>query len=89
MNSTHQAVDFLGHQINYVLDDDGAPYVPLKWLCEILGLNHDRERRETRNRGLFNWKMLSVKGADGRHRNMLCLPVKQACLWFYVVNPTR
>ncbi len=87
MNSTQQAVDFLGNQIDTVLDADGAPYVPLKWLCEILGIDDKRQRREVKDSGVYNWKMLSVKGADGRHRKMLCLPVKQACLWFYIINP--
>jgi hypothetical protein len=87
MNSTEQAVDFLGHQINCVQDADGTPYVALKWLCEILGIDHNRQRREIKERGVFDWKIVSVKGTDGRHRKMLCLPLKQACLWFYVINP--
>ncbi len=86
-NSTNQSVDFLGHQINCIQDADGSPYVPLRWLCEILGIDDKRQRREVKDNGVYDWKMLSVKGADERHRKMLCLPVKQACLWFYIVNP--
>lgn len=87
INSTQQAVDFLGHQINCVHDADGTPYVPLKWLCEILGIDDRRQRKEVKDSGIYDWKMLSVKGGDGRHRKTLCLPAKQACLWFYVINP--
>ncbi len=86
-NSTQPAVDFLGHQINCIQDADGSPYVPLRWLCEILGIDDKRQRREVKDSGVYDWKMLSVKGANGRHRKTLCLPVKQACLWFYMVNP--
>ena len=50
-------------------------------------MDDKRQRRRVKASGVYDWKMLSTKGADGRHRKMLCLPVKQACLWFYLVNP--
>jgi hypothetical protein len=86
MNSTEQAVDFLGRQINCVQDADGTPYVPLKWLCEILGIDDNRQRRAVKGYVTFNWKMVSVKGADGRHRKMFCLPLEQMYFWIYTVD---
>jgi hypothetical protein len=85
IHSTQQAVDFLGHQINCVQDDDGTPYVPLKWLCEILGIDHNRQRREVKDDELYQWKIVPVKGADGRHRKMFCLTLKQMHFWLYTV----
>jgi hypothetical protein len=85
-NSTEQAVDFLGHQINCVHDADGTPYLPLKWLCEILGIDDKGQRREVKDRGGYHWKMLSVKGADGRHRNMLCLRFDDLYAWLLTVD---
>ncbi len=89
MNSTQQAVDFLGHQINCVQDADGTPYVPLKWLCEILGIDDRRQRRDVKDSGVYDWKMLSVKGADGRHRNMFCLPLKKMDSWMRRADPDK
>jgi hypothetical protein len=86
--STEQAVDFLGHQINCVQDADGTPYVPLKCLCEILGIDHNRQRRKIKDNGLFNRKTVCVKGADGRHRNMLCLPLERIRDWASTINPS-
>jgi hypothetical protein len=86
-DSSPKAVDFLGHQINCIQDAEGNSYVPLKWLCEILGIDDQRQRWKVKHIYNYDWKMLAVKGADGRHRKMLCLPVKQACLWFYLANP--
>ena len=85
-NSTQQAVDFLGHQIHCVHDADGTPYVPLKWLCEILGLDDKRQRRDVKCCVGFNWKMVSFKGEDGRHRKMFCLTLEQMYFWIYRVD---
>lgn len=38
--STKQAVDFLGYEIALIEDDDGNMYVPLKRVCEILGIDY-------------------------------------------------
>jgi hypothetical protein len=84
--STKQVVDFLGHQINCVQDADGAPYLPLKRLCKILGIDHNRQIREVKRDGAFIWKILSVKGADGRRRQTFCLPLKLMYLWLYTVG---
>jgi hypothetical protein len=86
ISDSEHGVDFLGHKINCIQDADGTPYVPLKWLCEILGIDPDGQRRSVKGRGIYEWKMLSVKGTDGRHRKMLCLPQKQLCFWSYIVN---
>ena len=69
------AVDFLGHRINCVHDADGTPYVPLKWLCEILGISNNEQRNEIKHYVSFNGEMVSVKLADGRYRKMFCLPL--------------
>jgi hypothetical protein len=61
-------------------------YVPLKRLCEILGIDHNRQRREVKDDGLYDWKMLPVKGGDGRSRKMFCLPLEQMYFWAYTVD---
>jgi hypothetical protein len=87
MNNSNLKADFLGYQIDLIKDDDGNLYVPLKRMCEILGIDEKKQRREVKDAAIYPWKMLSVKGADGSHRNMLCLPLKEACFWFYTVRP--
>ena len=77
INSNPKAVDFLGYKIDSVEDDDGAAYVPLKRLCDILGIDHNLQRRDIKDDGAYDWKMVPVKGADGGHRKMFCLPLKQ------------
>jgi|GEM_PF-4671536 len=87
LSTIQKPVDFLGRQINYVLDSDGNPYVPFKWLCEILGINHNEKRMEAKSCVGFNSKMLSFKDEDGRRRRMFCLPLEQIYFWIYRVDP--
>jgi hypothetical protein len=88
INSTEKAVDFLGHQINCVHDADRNPYVPLKWLCEVLGIDHNPQERELKDRRAFDWSDMYVKGADGRYGIMLCLALEVVGDWASTIDPT-
>lgn len=87
MNSTKQAVDFLGYQIDLIQDDKGKMYVPLKRLCEILGIDHKWQMKKVKTEEIFDERVLPVLGEDGRHRNMVCLPLKQLYFWMFRVDP--
>jgi hypothetical protein len=88
-NSTEQAVDFLGHQINCVHDADGTPYLPLKWLCEILGIDHKWQMKTVKRYRIYDEKVLSVLSKSGRRLKMLCLPVKRMYSWMRGVNHSK
>lgn len=72
-DSNPKAVDFLGYEIALVEDDDGKMYVPLKRLCEILGINHNRQRRKIKDYNLCKWKIMPVPGIDGNNYRMFCV----------------
>ena len=86
-NSIQHVLDFFGYHINCAQDADGNHYVPFKWMCETLGVDHNRERRAIKVSGICDCKLLSVKGSDGRRRKMLCLPLSQASQWLIMLNP--
>lgn len=86
-DSNQQAMDFLGHQIHCIQDADGNPNVPLKWLCEVLGISNYQQRSEIKHYVSFNGKMVSGKGADGKYRRMFCLPLEQVYFWIYTIDP--
>ena len=86
-NSIQNVLDFLGYHINCTQDADGSHYVPLKWMCETLGVDHNRQRRAIKDSGICDWKMMSLKGPDGRYRKMLCLPLRQTGEWLNTLNP--
>jgi len=84
---TENAVDFFGYEITSVEDDDGAIYVPLKRLCEILGVDHKWQLKKVKSEEVFNGKILSVPGKDGRHRRTYCLPFEKLYFWLFRVDP--
>ena len=85
-NLTQTTVDILGYQIGAVKCEDGALYVPVKWVCNLLGTNHRQEKRKIKRRELFNWRILPVKTFYGKFRDLFCLPLKQLYLWFRLLN---
>ncbi|MGO9569725.1 MAG: phage antirepressor N-terminal domain-containing protein [Desulfomonilaceae bacterium] len=87
IDSDPQAVDFLGYQIECFQDDDGCTYVPLKRLCELLGIDHKWQTKKVKSEEIFDGKVLSVPGKDGRHRKMFCLPLKRIHFWMFRVDP--
>ncbi len=89
-NSTEKAVDFLGQEIALIEDDDGNTYVPLKRLCEILGIDHKLEMKKVNNdKIVFHGKVLPVPARDGKRRKTLCLPVKRVHSWIRGVDQNK
>ena len=80
------AVDFLGYQITSVCDDDGTAYVPLKRLCEILGIDHKWQMKKSKTEEIFNGKVISVPGTDGIGRRMFCLPLEAIGAWVATID---
>jgi prophage antirepressor-like protein len=39
--------------IAYVIGDDGTPYLPVKSLCEVLGLKYEEQRIVVKNHPIF------------------------------------
>jgi hypothetical protein len=62
MNSDPQVVDFLGYEIDLVEDHDGEAYVPLKRLCEILGIDHKWEMKKVKTEGIIQRKGFACAG---------------------------
>lgn len=85
--SAEQAVDFLGSQLTFVQVADGTTYVPLKMLCEFLGIYYEGQRRKVRNNPALNTKVMSVPGTDGRHRTTLCIAVADVGDWASTIDP--
>ncbi len=79
-------VEFLGTEINCVQAEDGTVCVPLKTLCEILGINYRAQASKLKKSPLFSGKIVSIPGQDGRKRGMLCLPVEEVYGWLFRIN---
>jgi hypothetical protein len=86
INSTQHAGGGLGSQLTFVQDEDGTTYVPLKRLCESLGIDYKGQRSKVRNSEVLNAELLSVPGPDGRRRKMLCLPADAIGDWASTID---
>jgi P22_AR N-terminal domain len=89
MNSNPKAVDFLGYEIALIEDDDGKMYVPLKRVCEILGIDYKSQVKSVKRYGIYDEKVLPVLSENGRYRKMPCLSVKRMRSWMRGVNHSK
>lgn len=82
-----RSIDFHG-DVLMVIQQDGVNYTPVKPLCELLGLDWEAQRqRITRDEVLgATTCMIQAVGADGRLREMLCLPLDYLNGWLFGVQ---
>lgn len=79
---------FCGDSLTGVITDDNQPYVPLRRLCDRLGLSARRELRHIKRSVMLTdrLKRLPVAAADGDVHRMLCLPVDLIPEWLAGVS---
>lgn len=80
-----------GIDITAVKNDMGQLYVPVKPICTILGIDFKTQYRKIEEDRFFHSSMviMTTVGADGKNREMVCLPVKHICGWLYSINPGK
>ena len=79
-------LNLFGAEIVCVQADDETVYVPLKGPCEVLGIDHDRQRREIKKNRVFQSRVMSVPAKDGPRYKMFCLPLKELFGWLFTVD---
>lgn len=86
-----QVVDFYGDQIPVALAPDGALYVPIRPLTDFLGLASGPQRRRIARDEVLasDVRMVLMRGADGRQRELLCLPLDLLPGWLFGIQPDR
>lgn len=86
-----RVVDFYGDPIPVAQMADNEVYVPLRPLTDFLGLDASGQRqRVQRDRVLsLRIKTVAFTGADGREREMLCLPLDALPGWLFSVSTMR
>jgi hypothetical protein len=84
--SNQPAEEVLGNQLAFVQAEDGTTYVPLKRLCESLGIDYEGQRSKVRNNEELHTELVSVPGTDVRSRKVLCLPLEAIGDWAYTIG---
>lgn len=71
------------------VDRDGEIFVPIKPICDAIGIDVESQRDKIQNDELLNSTAVlsTAVAADGKEREMLCLPLKYVYGWLFTINP--
>jgi hypothetical protein len=72
-----------------LVTDNGQKLVPIKPICEALGIDEDAQRRKLKDDELLSSTTVlsTAVGADGKDREMVCIPLKYVFGWLFTINP--
>lgn len=78
-----------GAEIYAVRNENGETYVPIKPICEAIGVADNKQREKiTEDDILSSVGTLRVStGSDGKQYEMFCLPVEYVYGWIFMINP--
>lgn len=65
--------------------------VPIRPICEALGIAYERQSTKLKEHPILS-STVTLKvmvAADGKNREMLCLPVRYVFGWLFTINPAN
>lgn len=77
------------NQVNILMLQTGDQLIPIKPICEALGIDAKNQREKIQDdEDLNSTGVLSTSvGGDGKDREMYCLPLKMVFGWLFTINP--
>lgn len=72
-----------------VVDDRSAQLVPIKPICDLLGINSQGQANKLKDHPLFCpvTKLSYATGADGKQYEMVCIPLSHLAGWLVTIHP--
>lgn len=73
------------------VERDGETYVPIKPICQALGIEAAPQREKLQNDEFFNsaGTIIVSTGADGKHYEMYCIRLRDVYGWLATINPGK
>ena len=74
-----------------VVVDDKEQLIPIKPVCDILGVNYTSQVDKLKEHPIFR-STIPQRGtvaADGKEREMLCIPLRFFSGWLFSINPNN
>ncbi|NKS42258.1 phage antirepressor [Rhodococcus hoagii] len=68
---------------------DGKPFVPLKPMCQTLGMDVDSQRRKLATADWAVTALITATGADGKTYEMVALDADHIPMWLATIQPSR
>lgn len=86
-----RTVDFYGDELVAVRDEAGTVWVPVRRLCEALGVDRVGQMQRIQRDPVLGAELRSggVTQPDGRMFQMDCLPLKYVRAWLFGINANR
>ena len=71
------------------VDRDGEIFVPVKPICEAIGIDVESQRDKIQDDEILNSTAVvsTAVAADGKERKMYCLPLRYVYGWLFTINP--
>lgn len=81
---------FFGTEI-VVVEYDNKPYVPMKPICENIGLSWHAQFERLQRKEVLNAivRMIRMAAEDGKDREMVCLPLHYLNGWLFGIDANR
>lgn len=80
-----------GVEIATVKNGNGEIYVPIKPICEAIGIAFPPQYTKIKEDPSFDSvvTIIVTTGADGKQYEMVCLPENRINGWLYTINPGK
>lgn len=85
-----KTISFNGVEI-IIAHKDGKDYLPIKPICDAIGIDAKAQRDKIQDDEFLKptGVIIPSVGADGKGRDMFCLPVKYVYGWLATINPGK
>ncbi len=82
-------VNFHGDELLAARDASGRVLVPIKRVCEVLGVNADGQRVKLGSKAWARTEMVSVRDDAGRLQDTFCIDLKSLPMWLATIEASR
>lgn len=79
------------NNVDIVATNNAEKLVPIKPICEALGIDAKVQRSKIQEHPILNsiGVLSTLVAADGKQREMLCLPLEYVFGWLFTINPSN
>jgi hypothetical protein len=82
-------VDFYNEAIISIQDEQGQIWVPVRRICENIGVAYAKQITKLQNDPKFNCTLKYTIASDNKNREMLVLPLEELNGWLFSINSNK
>ncbi len=73
----------------YVVNHNGEPYTPMRPIIDGMGMNWASQFTKLKQRFKSTVVEITMVAADGKAREMICLPLRKLAGWLQTISPNK